>query len=539
MTNPSQNQEVKQLELRTIEVELTSQTESGDLVVSGYVNQTNQWSQPLGREKRFIERIMPGTFQRALDKGNDIMFLAEHDNNKLLASTQSGTMTLREDDKGLFMSAKISPTSWGKDYHQLIKDGLLRSMSFGMGVTADKWEKRNDGTFERSISDLTLAEVSVVRNPAYVQSSIAARSIELIEDPTKNMEEPKMNKEKELKELRAALEALEVENREVTVAETVVEDRAIESQEAVELRGVEEFMKGNVFAPEVRTMTTSTGAITVPVNLSSTIIEKLVEQAALFGRAKGFSPVSGNLEILREQTIGGATFIGEMEDAAKSDFTFDKVTLEQRRAATAMELSQQLVNDSGINIVDYAVNVMTKRLSRELDKSVLTGDKTKKQFEGILTSEIAEVVGTHVAAVTDADLIDNLLDLTLAVHPDHLDGAVFVVGRPFFNKIAKAKDVNGNYHVIRDIVNGKPAYKIFGHEILVQDNMPAIADGAITAVFVNFSIAYATMIKKGAQFKRISDDTTQALRGSHLLMLDVFADGKIINEDAIKFLKQA
>jgi HK97 family phage major capsid protein len=69
--------------------------------------------------------------------------------------------------------------------------------------------------------------------------------------------------------------------------------------------------------------------------------------------------------------------------------------------------------------------------------------------------------------------------------------------------------------------------------------MPALATGAITVAFVNFGVAYATMVKKGAQFKRISDDTTQALRGSHLLMLDIYADGKIINNAAIKFLKQA
>ena len=43
-------------------------------------------------------------------------------------------------------------------------------------------EKLADGTYERSISDLYLAEVSAVRNPAYVQSTIQARSIEVIED---------------------------------------------------------------------------------------------------------------------------------------------------------------------------------------------------------------------------------------------------------------------------------------------------------------------------------------------------------------------
>ena len=177
---------MNKLELRNLDVELSGVTQdSGDLLVSGYVNQTGQWSQLLGREQRFKERILPGTFQKALDKGNDVAFLAEHDSAKLLASTKNGSLTLREDDKGLFMEARISATSWGKDYHTLISDGLLTNMSFGMQVGQDKWEKNEDGTYNRSISDINLAEVSVVRNPAYGQSNIQARPIEMVEEMIK------------------------------------------------------------------------------------------------------------------------------------------------------------------------------------------------------------------------------------------------------------------------------------------------------------------------------------------------------------------
>jgi HK97 family phage major capsid protein/HK97 family phage prohead protease len=528
------------LELRQIDVELSgAKEESGDLVVSGYVNQTGQWSQPLGREKRFVEKIEPGTFKRAIDKGNDIHFLAEHDNKLLLASTKNDSLILREDDKGLYMEARISPTSWGKDYHQLITDGLLTSMSFGMGVSADRWEKRSDGLYERSISDLTLAEVSVVRNPAYVQSSIQARSIELIDEPNITLtEEPTMNKEKQLAELRAQMEALEVEVRAENASAVEVRGE-VESAEAVELRGVEMYLKGNVLADEVRTMTTTTGALAVPKQLSQTIIEKLVEQAPLFGRAKSFQPVSGTLEILRENTINSAAFVGEMENVTAADFTFDKVVLEQRRAGTAIELTQQLVNDSGINVVDYAVNVMTKRLAREMDRSVLVGDKNNKQFEGILTTTAAGTVAASVTGGAANIKIDDLLTAQLAMHPDLIDGSVWVVSRPTFNAIAKLKDLQGNYYLNRDVVNGRSAYRVLGNEIIIQDNMPAAATGAIIVAFINFSESYATMIKKGAQFKRITDDTTQALRGSQLLILDIFADGKIINEAGIKFIKQA
>ena len=125
------------------------------------------------------------------------------------------------------------------------------------------------------------------------------------------------------------------------------------------------------------------------------------------------------------------------------------------------------------------------------------------------------------------------------MHPDLLGGAVFVMNRATFNQVAKLKDNDGRYHLVRDIVNGKPAYKIFGHEIVIQDKMPAAAvAGDVTVAFVNFAEATASMTKQGASMKRVGD-TASALKGTQMLMLDIYADFKIINEAGIKFLTLA
>ncbi|WP_169037427.1 hypothetical protein [Bacillus subtilis] len=59
----------------------------------------------------------------------------------------------------------------------------------------DKFELRfNDVELKRSISDIYLAEVSAVRNPAYVQSTNSARSIDIVDDPQINL--PKENNNK-------------------------------------------------------------------------------------------------------------------------------------------------------------------------------------------------------------------------------------------------------------------------------------------------------------------------------------------------------
>ena len=63
----------------------------------------------------------------ALQTGNEVHFYAEHDPAKILASTRNGSLIFREDEEGLYMEATIAPTSWGKDYHTLIKTASFKT----------------------------------------------------------------------------------------------------------------------------------------------------------------------------------------------------------------------------------------------------------------------------------------------------------------------------------------------------------------------------------------------------------------------------
>lgn len=156
---------------------------SGDMVVSGYVNQTEQLSQELGMSKRFKEKISKGAFKRAIQSASrDIDFLAEHDSSVVLASTKNDSLQLKEDDRGLYMEARIINTSAGRDWYEMISSGLITNMSFGFKSVSDEWRSIGESLFERTINDLELFEVSAVRNPAYAQSSISNRGLNTSDD---------------------------------------------------------------------------------------------------------------------------------------------------------------------------------------------------------------------------------------------------------------------------------------------------------------------------------------------------------------------
>lgn len=210
--------------------------EDGTMKVSGYVNETGKRSNMLGQAKKFVEVIKPGAFTKAINnKKRDIDFLDEHDSKRILASTRNGSLELYEDERGLFMSATIAPTSWGKDTYTLIDSGILKNMSFGFRSLKDSWKRLESNVYERVVEDLELFEVSVVRVPAYSQSSIAARGIDLIED----VEIPD-ELEKENRDMEQMLEAIKsLEERFSSLLETVNEIRTAQA-EAIEQRKQED-----------------------------------------------------------------------------------------------------------------------------------------------------------------------------------------------------------------------------------------------------------------------------------------------------------
>jgi len=225
---------MEQIELRVLSSTLTANDE--EMVVEGLVNQTDAWSHTLGLNKRFREKISKGTFTRAINEVSRIDFLGEHRTDLLLATTENNSLELWEDDEGLKMRAKIAPTSYGKDFYTLMKTKMINHMSFGFKVVKDEWRKASDGIFERTVSGLELKEVSVVRNPAYPQSAIAARGIDVVED----VEIP--NDIEDLEERALDIEALKAEIKKEVLAEMTRfnEDEALRRfQNVLKKMGVE------------------------------------------------------------------------------------------------------------------------------------------------------------------------------------------------------------------------------------------------------------------------------------------------------------
>lgn len=127
----------------------------------------------------FHEVIRAGAFTKSLSAGNNVRALYHHRDSELLASTRSGTLTLKEDHHGLAFSLSLPPTSYGKDLAILVERGDVAGCSFGFRVRegGDRWEERSGGEWLRELLDVELSEITVTGDPAYQDTTVALRSM--------------------------------------------------------------------------------------------------------------------------------------------------------------------------------------------------------------------------------------------------------------------------------------------------------------------------------------------------------------------------
>lgn len=157
-------------------MKLRIEIRGNQVVLDGYVNVVERESRVLPSPRgRFIERIKAKTFERALQRAEDVDLLFNHDKNRKLGSLRSGNLELFEDAIGLRAIATVDDV----DVIKKAENGELRGWSFGFIDNKSTWEDGADGIARRTLEDIELLEVSILdKTPAYIATSIEARGEE-------------------------------------------------------------------------------------------------------------------------------------------------------------------------------------------------------------------------------------------------------------------------------------------------------------------------------------------------------------------------
>jgi HK97 family phage prohead protease len=173
-------------EMRNVEFRATE--EEGKMILEGYPVIFNQETLIGDPEWGWYEVID----KKALDDADlsDVPLKYNHGDAKgILARTRNGSLKLTIDNKGLKMRAELIDTTDNVDIYKCVKSGLLDKMSFAFNVIEDNVEQKAGETPRRTITKIgRLFDVAVVDLPAYDQTSIYARSKEIVGERLRNLQ---------------------------------------------------------------------------------------------------------------------------------------------------------------------------------------------------------------------------------------------------------------------------------------------------------------------------------------------------------------
>ncbi|MFE6305029.1 HK97 family phage prohead protease [Nocardiopsis sp. NPDC057823] len=145
-------------------------------------------------EGTFLEQIRKGAFRKSLRERTPVVQF-DHGRHPLIGSIPLGSVQeLKEDDHGLWLSARLSDNWLIQPIRDAIADGAVTGMSFRFQVVRDEWRDKDGklikddelyellwmpgdrGPITRTITEVKLHEVGPVVFPAYAETSVGVRA---------------------------------------------------------------------------------------------------------------------------------------------------------------------------------------------------------------------------------------------------------------------------------------------------------------------------------------------------------------------------
>lgn len=194
-------------------------------------------------------------------------------------------------------------------------------------------------------------------------------------------------------------------------------------------------------------------------------------------------------------TSVAVSFPGENTEGSDSDIVLANVQLLAKTAVGLTVLSNELLADANVSLVDYLSELYAEALAGSEDDQGLTG--TGSPFTGILSASGTNVVTAPAGEDTFAEAAnpDNLRDMISAVKSSVLPGSVFIMHRSVWGIVQKKKASDGHYFVsvAQPVLNPNSAPQqaslsavgtIWGYPVYLSDHMPSVS--AASTKFIIF-----------------------------------------------------
>ena len=188
MPTTKNNKEIRLANINDFNIEMREEENTNKMVIEGYAAVFD--SETLigcSEEHGFYERIDKKAFEGANMK--DIPLKYNHsDAIPILARTRNKSLVCSVDERGFKIRAELLDTQDCIDMYKRIKAGLIDKMSIAFTVAEQTCERKGKALHRTITKFDRIFDVSVVDTPAYEDTAIYARSLELAEAWNKPVE---------------------------------------------------------------------------------------------------------------------------------------------------------------------------------------------------------------------------------------------------------------------------------------------------------------------------------------------------------------
>jgi HK97 family phage prohead protease len=409
---------------------------------------------------------------------------------------------LREENDGLWITAKISDTALGNETLELVKDGAIRSFSVGFIPVTD--EKKEKTIIRKKVN---LKEVSLVAFPAYEAASVVEVREEVKEEIMTENTTP--DYDAAIAEVRDHTEALE---RRLDVLAT----SAVSTPSVPQFRSYGEFVKsvasGKDEALELYRAfeNAESGSVLADSILKNAWVSDTIR--ILNAGRPTFTTFSSSALPADGMTIEYPLLDTDSSDIAEQaaeadELAFGKITLTSATAPVKTyggytDMSRQVIERSSINYVDAAFRAMVAKYA-----AVTNGVIRAK-----LIAEGANFNSASVAAWSADAMLEALADSAVKVNNDTgLPLQFILASSDVFKSLAKL--VDGADRPI--LANTGATVNTFGsiNPVGLTANilgLPVVVDPSLAAgsMYVGNSAAVTTYESAGAPFRLNDEDIT-------------------------------
>ena len=257
------------------------------------------------------------------------------------------------------------------------------------------------------------------------------------------------------------------------------------------LRGLE--MEGKALGTAIA----ADGGYLVDPQTADTIQNTLSSTASIRSIASVVNVDATSYDVLVDHSEMGAGWATEASAVTETDTPkIERISIPLHELSALPKASQRLLDDSAFDIEGWLAGRIADKFARAEANAFIEGDGIDKPT-GLLTygtvandswtwGNLGYVPSETAGGITRADPI---IDLVYALGAEYRANATFVMNSKTAGHIRKLKDNDGRFVWVDGLAMGEPA-RLLGYRVLIAEDMPDIADNAMSVAFGDFSAGY-------------------------------------------------